>query len=186
MPLDFDAARQTMVETQVRTNDVPDPAIQEAMRQAPREALCGVNTHLAYADAEVEYAPGQYLMRPRDVAKLLYAVRPKAGERALAIAAPYAGAVLELMGLQVETVPADGVVSGQFDVILTEGAVSAAPQSWLTALAPGGRLGVVEKDGPAGRARIYLRSGDGIGSRDTFDASPPTLPGFEKKPEFSF
>jgi len=186
MPLDFDAARQTMVETQVRTNDVPDPAIQEAMRRASREALCGANTHLAYADAEVEYAPGQYLMRPRDIAKLLYALRPKAGERALAIAAPYAAAVLELMGLEVESASADAAISGQYDVILSEGAVGAAPQAWLAALAPGGRLGVVEKDGPAGRARIYLRSGDGIGARDTFDASPPTLPGFEKKPEFSF
>jgi len=186
MPFDTDAARQTMVETQVRTNDVPDPAIQAAMRQVPRETYCGANTHLAYADAEVEYAPGLYLMRPRDVAKLLYALRPKAGERALAIAAPYAGAVLEMMGLSVETVAAEGAVSGAYDVIICEGAVSAAPRAWLDALAQHGRLGVVEKTGPGGRARIYLHTGDGIGARDAFDASPPTLPGFEKKPAFSF
>jgi protein-L-isoaspartate(D-aspartate) O-methyltransferase len=38
-------------------------------------------------------------MPPRDVAKLLQAVRPYAGERALAIAAPYAAAIMARMGV---------------------------------------------------------------------------------------
>ena len=55
------------------------------MRRVARETLCpkADKAYLAYADAEVEYAPGRWLMRPRDVAKLLHAVK-SSGRRARA------------------------------------------------------------------------------------------------------
>ena len=57
--VDFQAARLTMVESQVRTNDVTDLAIQDAMRLAPRETLLpAAKAQIAYAEAEIEYAPG--------------------------------------------------------------------------------------------------------------------------------
>src|ERR1700710_2666453 len=122
MTIDFDAARQLMVDSQVRTNDVPDMTIQHAMRRVARERFVPAGReYLAYAEAEVEYAPGRWLLRPRDVGKTLQALKPKAGERALASAAPYAGAVLANMGLVVahldegdlKTPPA-----GAFDVVI--------------------------------------------------------------------
>jgi protein-L-isoaspartate(D-aspartate) O-methyltransferase len=185
MPLDLAAARQTMVETQVRVNDVTDPFVQAAMRNVAREACCGANAHLAYADAPVEYAPGLFLMRPRDVAKLLQAVRPREGQRALAIAAPYAGAVLQSIGLTVDFQQPHEPVSGDYDVIISEGAVPAAPQSWVESLAVGGRLAVVERTGAAGQAKVYLRTDDEVGSRVVFDAHPPLLPGFAAEPTFA-
>ena len=114
MTFDFAAARQNMVETQIRTNDVTDPAVQKAMRASPREDFCGGARHLAYADTEVEYAPGRWLMRPRDIGKLLHALKPKAGERALAIAAPSAADVLRPIGLEVVEAMARAV--GQRDL----------------------------------------------------------------------
>jgi protein-L-isoaspartate(D-aspartate) O-methyltransferase len=94
---DLAAARENMVESQVRTADVTDVRLQDAMRDIAREQLMPEGKpYLAYADMEVEYAPGRWLLKPRDVAKLLQALRPMPGERALAIAAPYAAAVLEL------------------------------------------------------------------------------------------
>ena len=186
MPLDNAAARQTMVDTQVRVNDVTDPFVQAAMRSVPREAYCGSNAHLAYADTTVEYAPGLFLLRPRDVAKLLQAVRPRPGERALAIAAPYAGAVLESIGLAVTQQDANEAVSGQYDVIICEGATPQAPAAWRAALAPGGRLGVIERNGANGQAKVYLRSDEDIGARVAFDAHPPLLPGFKPAPTFAF
>src|SRR5437016_5049030 len=125
---DFAAARTNMVESQVRTQDVTDLAIQDAMRAVAREALAPpAKAAAAYADIEIEYAPGRWLLKPRDVAKLLQAIRPRAGERALAISAPYAAAVLEAMGLAVTQVPADdlGSAGGAYDVVICEGAVSA-------------------------------------------------------------
>src|SRR5690349_3087506 len=97
---DLAAARLNMVESQVRTNDVTDVRIQDAMRALPREEFLPADKgHLAYADIEAEHAPGRTLLKPRDLGKLLQALRPMPGERALAIAAPYAAAVLERMGL---------------------------------------------------------------------------------------
>jgi protein-L-isoaspartate(D-aspartate) O-methyltransferase len=188
---DLAAARLNMVESQVRTADVTDIRIHDAMRALPREAfLPPAKAHLAYADIEVEYAPGRWLLKPRDVAKLIQALRPMPGERVLAIAAPYAAAVIEQMGMAV--VRFDGedlaVLPGEdkYDLIVCEGAVSRAPQSWLSALRPGGRLGIVERDGPVGKAALYLRAEDGTGRRDLFDATPPVLQGFAAQHGFAF
>jgi len=81
MTSDLTAARINMVESQVRTSDVTDYEVQDAMRQVAREDFCGGKTHLAYADVEVEYAPGAFLLKPRDLAKLLQALNPGPGRR---------------------------------------------------------------------------------------------------------
>jgi protein-L-isoaspartate(D-aspartate) O-methyltransferase len=185
MTTDYSAARLNMVESQVRTADVTDHAIQDAMRAVPREALCGAKAHLAYADADVEYAPGKFLLKPRDVAKLLQGIRPRAGERALAIAAPYAAAVLREIGLAVEEAEAPPQ-GARFDVIVCEGAVAQTPQAWLNALATGGRLGVIERQGPVGKARLYLRGQEDVGGRTLFDATAPYLSGHEPRKSFAF
>ncbi len=190
MTFDFAAARQTMVDTQVRVNDVTDLTIQTAMRRIPRERFCPEGrAHLAYADAEVEYVPGRWLLRPRDAAKLLQAVRPRAGERALCIAAPYFAAVLEDMGLVVTRLN-DGDLrappAGPFDLVLSEGAVAATPASWIAVLDDGGRLGVVVRKGPVGKVRVYLKTAADIGWREVFDATPPVMAGFEPEVGFAF
>jgi protein-L-isoaspartate(D-aspartate) O-methyltransferase len=190
MTLDFAAARDTMVDTQVRPNDVPDLAIQAAMRRAPRETCCPADkSFLAYADAEVEYAPGRWLLRPRDVAKLLYAVKPKPGETALAIAAPYAALVLETLGLKVTRLDAGDLKSppaGAFDIVVCEGAVSSIPAAWTRALAVGGRLAVVVREGRAGRMTLVLRGAEDLASRQVFECTPPIMAGFEPEVGFAF
>jgi protein-L-isoaspartate(D-aspartate) O-methyltransferase len=186
MPVDFARARDIMVDSQVRTADVTDPLIQKAMRTVPRERYCGSSGHLAYADAEVSYAPGYWLLRPRDIGKLLQGLRPRPGEKALAISAPYGAAVLAQMGLEVETADNPAAVSGVYDVVICEGAVAQTPDAWLNLLAPGGRLGVVERSGPIGRAKVYSRSDEGVGGRTLFDSAAQMLPGFEPAPHFAF
>jgi protein-L-isoaspartate(D-aspartate) O-methyltransferase len=188
MTFDFRAARLNMVESQVRTADVTDLNITDAFRAVPRETLVPSDkAGLAYADVEVEYAPGLYLMRPREIGKLLQTLHPQALERAVCIAAPYAAAVLETMGLKVTQVDAGATLpAGEFDVVLSEGAVAETPDSWVAALADGGRLGVVVRGARLGKTHLYLREGDRISSREVFDATPPYLPGHEPKPSFAF
>lgn len=190
MSTDFAAARLNMVESQIRTADVTDLPLQDALRLVPREAVVpATKAYLAYADADIEYAPGRWLLRPREVGKLLQALKPREGEKALAIAAPYAAAVLETIGLSVSRLEGDdlkAVPAGAYDVIICEGAVPVAPKAWQDALAVGGRLGVIERTGPVGRAAVYLRAEDGVGRRQMFDASPPVLAGFETEAGFSF
>lgn len=183
---DFAAACLNMVESQVRTQDVTDVRIQDAMRVLPRETFVPADkSYLAYADLEVEYAPGRWLLKPRDVAKLLQALRPMPGERVLAISAPYAAAVIEALGGAVIRIDAGAdLPEGTFDLVVCEGAVARAPEAWRKAIAVGGRLGVVERDGPVGKACLYMRSADGVGRRELFDSFSPLLAGFE--PEHGF
>lgn len=190
MSSDFAAARLNMVESQIRTADVTDLPLQDALRVVPRETCVPAGkAYLAYADVDVEYAPGRWLLRPREVGKLLQNLRPREGDKALAIAAPYAAAVLEKMGLQVTRLEGDdltAVPGAGYDLIVCEGAVPRAPASWTAALAVGGRLGVVERDGPVGRAVIYVHTEDGVGRRAVFDATPPLLAGFAVERGFAF
>jgi protein-L-isoaspartate(D-aspartate) O-methyltransferase len=188
---DLAAARLNMVESQVRTADVTDVRIHDAMRALPREDfLPAGRAYLAYADIEIEYAPGRWLLKPRDVGKLIQALKPMPGEQALAIAAPYAAAVIERMGVSAARIDGEDLTAlpadARYDVIVCEGAVSRAPQAWLSALKIGGRLGVVERDGPVGKAVLYVRAEDGVGRRDLFDATPPVLQGFTAQHGFAF
>ncbi|MDH4384773.1 MAG: protein-L-isoaspartate O-methyltransferase [Caulobacter sp.] len=190
MAADFAAARDNMVESQIRTADVTDLAIQDAVRHVDRERLLPEGKSFsAYADTEVEYAPGRFLMRPRDVAKMLQALEPRAGETALAIAAPYAAAVLERLGLTVERLD-DAALrvahTGRYDLVISEGAVSEPPEDWKDSLALHGRLGIVVRIGPLGRAMLYIRSQDGVGARSLFESSAVVLSGFEPKASFVF
>ncbi len=124
------------------------------------------------------------------MAKLLQALQPRRGERALAIAAPYAALVLEAIGLTVDRLE-DGDLgappAGQsWDVIICEGAVSSTPHAWVLALAEGGRLGLVERTGPVGKARLVVNGKAGLGAREGFDSTPPVLPEFALRPQFAF
>ena len=75
---------------------------------------------------------------------------------------------------------------GPFDGSFVAASVAEVPQTWLDQLAEGGRLGVFERRGAAGRAVVYVRSDGAIGRREEFDANMPFLPGFEPAPAFSF
>ena len=58
--------------------------------------------------------------------------------------------------------------------------------SWIEAMGPNGRLGVIERDGPVGKGVVYARAGEGAGRRVLFDATPPVLPGFARERRFAF
>ncbi|WKL56838.1 protein-L-isoaspartate O-methyltransferase [Asticcacaulis sp. ZE23SCel15] len=209
--MDYVAARNNMVESQVRVNDVTDMALQRAMRHVERERLCAPSQGFAaYGEVEALISPNRYLMKARDISKLMHALSPKAGESVLAIAAPYAGAVLAYAGLNVTVQEEDartfaivepylkrlGVktqgqpfatpVTGEYDIVIVEGAVSTVPDAWLKALKPGGRLGVVVRTSAMGKAMVYSQLDSGVSSREAFDSSPSILPGFEATKSFVF
>ena len=71
----FAAARQNMVDSQLRPNRVTDPDILAAMAELPRERFVPkAKQGLAYIDEDIEVAPGRYLMEPVVVARLLQAL----------------------------------------------------------------------------------------------------------------
>jgi protein-L-isoaspartate(D-aspartate) O-methyltransferase len=208
--MDFVAARKVMVDSQVRVNDVTDRGLQAVLLTVPRERFCAPDKGFAaYGEVEVEIAGDRKLMQAREVAKLIQALDARPGETALAIAAPYAAAVLAALGVTVTAQEADpavmAVVSpaldevgvtavvaplaqpvGQdWDMIVSEGAVAVRPTAWLERLRPGGRLAVVERTGPNGRAVLYVKGREGVSRRELFDAAPPVLAEMTPAPAFA-
>ena len=208
--MDFAAARKVMVDSQVRVNDVTDRALQAALLAVPRERfLPDERAWSAYAEVEPEIIDGRRLMLARDLSKLLMALDVRPGETALAMAAPYAAAVLARLQLSVtaqESNPAvlevvgpvledEGVVAvigplttpvgADYDVIICEAAVPGRPEAWLAALKPGGRLAVVERTGPVGKAMLYVRGEQGVSRRELFNAAPPVLTELSPDPVFA-
>ena len=208
--MDFAAARKVMVDSQVRVNDVTDRDLQAALLSVPRERFLPADRAFsAYAEIEPEIAAGRRLMLPRDLSKLLMALEPRAGESALALAGPYAAAVLARMGLTATAQEADpavlevvgpglteagveGVlapftapVGEDYDVIVSEAATPVRPDAWLAALKVGGRLAVVERAGPAGKAVLYVKGASGMSRRELFDCAPPVLAELAPEPTFA-
>jgi protein-L-isoaspartate(D-aspartate) O-methyltransferase len=148
-------------------------------------------------------------MLPRDLSKLLMAAAPKPLERALVMVGTYAAAVLGEMGLEVtvqdpdaealaiaaQTLTAIGVTAVEapldrprtdgWDLIVSEAAVPARPEAWLESLRIGGRAVLVERNGPVGKAMLYVRTADGFSRRQLFDATPPVLDELRPEPAFS-
>lgn len=215
---EFEQERRMMVDGQIRTADVTDRRLQHALLTVPRERFMPRAKHAqAYADSEVEIAPGRWMMRPRDFAKLVHAadVQPHDLVLDMACGRGYSSAILGRMAETVVAMESDaklvkkaeGALSdtssdnvaviegdlktgsqsqGPFDVIFVNGAVEEVPRAWLDQLADGGRLAVVVRKGPIGKATLYVRSGLGIGERVVFDCTPHVLPGFEREAGFVF
>jgi protein-L-isoaspartate(D-aspartate) O-methyltransferase len=100
--MDYAKARTAMVESQIRPADVTDPTLVAALRAIPRESFATPAVRaVAYADSELDLGHGRYLLRPRHLGKLLQALEPRPGERALELAGGtgYAAAVLGACGL---------------------------------------------------------------------------------------
>jgi protein-L-isoaspartate(D-aspartate) O-methyltransferase len=202
--MDFAAARATMIESQVRTNDVSDLSLQTAMRAVARETFV-VDAKRAFAYAEVTCATpsGRELWKPRDFSKLAQAAKILPSDKVLVIAGAggYSAAVLAAMGCEVTILDTmvceikgvasvvgalDAPPAGPFDIVFVDGGVEVAPDSWRKVLAEGGRLCVVMLSGPMGTAQIGTKSGGVTASRVVFDAVVPKLPGFNSAPAFAF
>ena len=110
---DYAAARDMMVDGQLRPSKVSDRRILDAMRSLARERF--VPTHLAgqaNIDDDVQVAPGRFLLKPLVIARLIQLARPRAGETALVVGAGtgYGAAVLAACGVQVTALEEDAAL----------------------------------------------------------------------------
>jgi len=141
---DYAAQRLTMVESQVRTNDVTDVRVQEAVQEVPRERFVpAAKQALAYADSTVELVAGRFLLDPRTFAKLLEIAEIEPTDRILDVgcASGYSTAVLSRLGSSVigldedaelvriasDTLPSVGCRSQVVQGKLSEGHRAGAP-----------------------------------------------------------
>jgi protein-L-isoaspartate(D-aspartate) O-methyltransferase len=114
--LDMAKARALMVEAQVRTNDVTDSRVLEAMSRLPRERFVPQDKrHLAYSDAYVPLEGDRCLLDPRSFAKLAQLAEIGEEDRVLDVAcglgystAVFASMAREVVGLEeIETLAAE-------------------------------------------------------------------------------
>ena len=66
-----------------------------------------------------------------------------------------------------------------YDVITVEGGVEIVPETVLSQLKEGGRIGVVVMDGAVGTAKVGYKTGGRMTWRPVFNAAAPILPGFQ-------
>ena len=86
MPIDFQAARNTMVEQQVRPWEVLDPRVLDAIASVPREQFVpDAYRTLAYADLPLPLAHGETMMKPVVEGRLLQALGLQAQDEVLEI-----------------------------------------------------------------------------------------------------
>ncbi len=102
--IDFSAARNNMVDGQIRPNRVTDPRVLDAMRSLPREQFVPPEqANLAYTERDVPLGGGRVLLEPMVLARLVQLARIRPGERALVVAAGtgYGAAVVAACGAEV-------------------------------------------------------------------------------------
>ena len=212
---DFEAARQKMVDNQLRTSAVNDHRVLAAMGEVARERFVPAERQaLAYADVSHALGADRYLGPPAPFAKLVQLAEIKHTDHILDVGAGtgYATAVLARLGAEVtglEVAPAlaqqasanlEGVgnakivvgpldgsgLSQKYDVIVVSGAIDAEPTQFFGRLNDGGRLvALVRGAGPA-VAMVYVRAGDEVTARSEFNTSLPPLARVERADTFTF
>ena len=128
----FAALRKTMVDGQVRTSDVTDRAIIDALMQVPRERFVPASqAGLAYLDCDLSLSEasagqagssGRHLLKPMVLAKMIQAAEINAGDHVLEVgcATGYASAVLARLGHAVVALEQDSALAAQAAAVLPE------------------------------------------------------------------
>lgn len=102
--LDFDQARENMVESQIRTNKVTDERLIDALRTVPREDfLPDALKSVAYIDEDLHLGGGRYMTEPMVLARLLQAADVGSGDAALVVGCT-TGYAVALLAQLAETV----------------------------------------------------------------------------------
>lgn len=109
----FSTARQKMVDGQVRTNDVTDRRILDAMLTVPREAFVPASRQaLAYLDLDLDVSEGgakRFLIKPQLTGKLLQAAEIGESDNVLVVgcATGYLAALTAKLARQVTATESD-------------------------------------------------------------------------------
>lgn len=120
---DFVQNRTTMVDNQVRTCDVTNIDLLEALLSVPREAFVGADKQdFAYIDEDIALGNGRFLMEPAPFAKLVQACAIKSDDLVLDIgcATGYSTAVLSQLASMVIGVEQDDDLAEKAEATLNE------------------------------------------------------------------
>ncbi len=118
--IDFAKLRQSMVDGQIRTNDVTGPRVLQAFLDVPREAFVPGREELAYLDRDIPVDAGgvRRMMQPMVLAKLVQAAAIGPDDRVLVVgcATGYSAVIVSRLAARVwglESDPALGRQAGE-------------------------------------------------------------------------
>ena len=207
--------RSAMIDSQLRTNDVTDPAVVGVMATVPREAhVPAALASVAYTDRAVSLGHGRALNAPLVTGRMLVAAAVRPGARVLLIgsATGYTAALLAAIDADVHAVEeqdelmaaakdangddrirwiAGPLVAGApdaapFDRIIIEGAIETLPDALVAQLAEGGRLVAARREGAVTRLVEGVKVGGTVALRSFADMDVAPLPGFAAPTGFRF
>lgn len=207
--------RAAMIDSQLRTNDVIDPAVIGAMAVVPREAFVPAEfASVAYMDRAIALGHGRVLNPPLVTGRMLVAAAIVPGARVLLIgsATGYTAALLARLGADVHAVEeqaelmaaarqtatqgdihwiegplnAGAPAAAPFDRVIIDGAIDVLPDGIAAQLAEGGRLIAARRDGAVARLVQGVKTGGAIVLRAFADMDVAPLPGFAAPAGFRF
>jgi len=147
MSEDFSRMRRNMVDCQLRTSDVTNPALIGSFLQVPREEFAPDHLKsLAYIDEDLPLGGGRYLLAPASLGRLLQAAGVQPGDRVLDVGAGCGYSTAVLAGIAASVVALE-----------TDPALAAGARDRLALHAPG---------------KVEVATGplaDGVQSRAPFD-----------------
>ena len=212
----FDAMRNAMVASQLRTNAVNDPRVVEAMRDVAREDYLPEDQRaVAYRDTLLPLNGGRRHNSPLATGRLITEARVQPEDKVLLIGAAggYAAAVLGRLAASVTAVEEDESLAGlataaladqsnvsvvkgplaagspeggPYDVLIIDGAVAHVPDALVAQLRPGARVAAGIDDRGVTRLASGRRTDGGFGLIDFADIECATLPGFAAPKTFKF
>ena len=187
----FEAARRQMIDQQVRTWSVLDPRVLDALGVVPRERFVPeAYRGVAFADAPIPIGHGQHMLAPALEGRILQALAPVRGERALEIGtgsgffaaclahltgsvdsieihadlAAGASRTISDLGISRVTVETGDALAREFDaayeVVAVTGALPVPERRLERALVVGGRMFIVIGTTRAMEARLVTRTGE--------------------------
>jgi protein-L-isoaspartate(D-aspartate) O-methyltransferase len=121
--MDYTAARHNMVENQIRTNRVIDPAVVAALADVPREVFVPKAMRgFAYVDEDLDVGGGRFILEPLTVARLLIATGIQPTDVVLNIgdATGYVTAVVSKLAQTVVALESDADWAGRATQSLTD------------------------------------------------------------------
>jgi protein-L-isoaspartate(D-aspartate) O-methyltransferase len=125
----FEAARRSMIDSQLRPNKVTDQALLDAMAVVPREQFVPrAMQAAAYVDEDLPLGNGRYLLEPMVLARLIQAAAPSSADCVLDIgsATGYGVAVLSRLVRTVVGLEVDGALADRANADLSSFGVSNA------------------------------------------------------------
>ena len=208
---DFASMRTAMVDSQLRTTDVSDVRVIEAMSHVPREDFVPLDRQaMAYIDRPVPLGNGRSLNPPLATGRLLTEAAVKRGEAVLLVGAAtgYAAVVLVEMGARVTALDDATILSdngalsgvhvvhgplragypagGPYDVIVIDGAIEDVPSALVEQLTDGGRMTVGVMENGMSRLAIGRKTHGAFGITHIADIEMSPLPGFARAKTFVF